>query len=185
MKLLQKEEYNISYFDGKLSRIKHNAGYDFYNKSEVFNKRAKYLFEKYNLKDKKVLDIGCAKGYLVEELRNMKVDAYGVDFSEYALLEAPSSISKYLFNGDLKDCLKTFNKNHFDLICSRFVLSCFDDKQIEDLVKDCNSVSVFQNHLISHEPNIKFYNSKTLEEWEIFDWKKGTELSTIYKTIVK
>src|SRR5262249_36252556 len=32
-----------------------------------------------------VLDVGCAKGFLVEALRDRGVDAYGLDVSEYAI----------------------------------------------------------------------------------------------------
>jgi 2-polyprenyl-3-methyl-5-hydroxy-6-metoxy-1,4-benzoquinol methylase len=34
--------------------------------------------------DQTVMDFGCAKGYLVNALRLLKLEAYGVDVSEYA-----------------------------------------------------------------------------------------------------
>lgn len=44
----------------------------------------------------KVLDIGCAKGYLVKALRWMGREAYGFDISDYALKMADSEVKKYL-----------------------------------------------------------------------------------------
>ena len=48
------------------------------------------------LEGDKVLDFGCAKGYLVKALRLLHIDAYGVDCSEYALQAAPGHILPYL-----------------------------------------------------------------------------------------
>ena len=42
-----------------------------------------------------VLDVGCACGHLVKALRNLGIEAYGVDVSEYALENADESISNY------------------------------------------------------------------------------------------
>jgi SAM-dependent methyltransferase len=43
-----------------------------------------------------VLDVGCAKGYLVKALRDAGVEAWGVDVSEYAVNAADPSIRRYL-----------------------------------------------------------------------------------------
>lgn len=50
---------------------------------EVFARQAEYIVR--DLNPKKTLDVGCAAGYLVEGLRDLGVEAYGVDVSEYAL----------------------------------------------------------------------------------------------------
>ena len=47
---------------------------------------AKDFIKYYKLKPgDKVLDIGCAKGYLIKEFLDKKIDAYGLDISKYAL----------------------------------------------------------------------------------------------------
>jgi SAM-dependent methyltransferase len=43
-----------------------------------------------------VLDVGCAKGFLVKALRDAGIDARGVDLSEYAVGAADSSIRGFL-----------------------------------------------------------------------------------------
>lgn len=45
----------------------------------------------------RVLDFGCAKGYLVKALRLLGRDAYGCDTSTYALQHAPTDVSPFLF----------------------------------------------------------------------------------------
>lgn len=44
----------------------------------------------------KVLDYGCAKGYLVKGFRLLGVDAWGYDISKYAIKNAPHEIKPYL-----------------------------------------------------------------------------------------
>lgn len=44
----------------------------------------------------KVLDWGCAKGYLVKALRMLDVDAWGCDVSQYALDASPSDTRPFL-----------------------------------------------------------------------------------------
>ena len=47
---------------------------------------AKRIVKEYNLKKgSKVLDVGCGKGFLVKDLINLGIDAYGLDISEYAI----------------------------------------------------------------------------------------------------
>lgn len=45
----------------------------------------------------KILDYGCAKGFLVKALRLLHYDAWGLDVSEYALDNAPVDIKNYLY----------------------------------------------------------------------------------------
>lgn len=44
---------------------------------------------------KRTLDVGCAKGFLVEALRDRGIEAFGIDISEYAIGEVRSDIRPY------------------------------------------------------------------------------------------
>ncbi len=55
---------------------------------------------------RRVLDIGCAKGFLVESLRDRGVKAFGFDISEYAIGEVRPDIREFCWLGDLKDPIK-------------------------------------------------------------------------------
>lgn len=43
-----------------------------------------------------VLDVGCAKGFLVRHLRELGVDAWGCDVSDYAIATAPEDVKPYV-----------------------------------------------------------------------------------------
>jgi len=47
------------------------------------------------IKPRRVLDVGCAKGFLVEALRDRGVEAFGIDISEYAIGEVREDIRPY------------------------------------------------------------------------------------------
>ena len=61
---------------------------------------------------KRVLDAGCAKGFLVEALRDRGVEAYGIDLSEYAISTVRRDIRPYCRVVSLADPIS----ERFDLI---------------------------------------------------------------------
>lgn len=63
-----------------------------------------------------VLDIGCAKGFLVEGFYNNGVDAYGVDISEYAISCSSKKIDDKLFVLNVEKQKIPFQNDYFDLI---------------------------------------------------------------------
>jgi len=55
------------------------------------------LIEELNIKPyHRVLDFGCAKGFLVKALRLLYRDAYGVDISKYAINKCDESVREYV-----------------------------------------------------------------------------------------
>ncbi len=74
-------KYGKQYFDGD-----RKYGYGGYYYDGRWKKVAQNIVKKYKLKKgDKVLDIGCAKGFLVKDLLDIGIDAYGVDISKYAI----------------------------------------------------------------------------------------------------
>jgi len=64
----------------------------------------------------RVLEIGCAKGFLVLELRERGIEAYGVDISEYALSQAPEEVQPFLSVLDVSEDPLPFEDARFDLV---------------------------------------------------------------------
>ena len=81
-----------------------------------FDQIARQIVE--TLNPKKVLDAGCAWGFLVEALRNRGVEAYGIDISEYAISNVAESIKPFCRIGSISE---PFDQ-HYDLIVSIEVL---------------------------------------------------------------
>ena len=81
---------------------------------------ATQIKEKY--RPKTVLDAGCAMGLLVAALRDLGVEAYGVDLSEYAISRVREDIRPYCAVGSLADPLPNSLPRRYDLVVSIEVL---------------------------------------------------------------
>lgn len=179
MEPILREEFNESYFDGKNTRYKHNGGYDTYQKNNSFIFFADKLFQDYNLEGKKVLEIGCAKGFILEELKDKGVNIYGVDFCEYATNLVREDLKNKVICEDALIYLKTCQDNEFDFIFSRWVLSCMTDEYLIELIIELNRVCLQQVHIVELAGNTNFYNIKSKEDWESFNWNNCEILNNL------
>lgn len=89
---------------------------------EFWNKKSGYLAKQIieRVHPVRVLDIGCARGYLVEDLRRMGVEAYGCDISQFALDTASKKSQRFLLIHDISSPVSLpFANSAFDLVvCS-------------------------------------------------------------------
>lgn len=69
----------------------------------------------------RAVDVGCAGGYLVKHLRRRGLDAWGLDFSDYALLHGDKEVKTHLRWFDLTEP----NDSFFGLECFDLV-TCFE-----------------------------------------------------------
>lgn len=85
---------------------------------------------------KKVLDAGCAKGFLVEALRDRGVEAYGIDLSEYAVSQVRRDIKRYCRVASLLDPIV----ERFDLIVCIEVLEHIPEEMARQVIANlCRS----------------------------------------------
>ena len=81
-------EYGQMYFDGP-----REYGYGGYRYDGRWQPVAKDIVDHFGLKPgDRVLDVGCAKGFLVKDLLALGIDAYGVDVSRYALMHCEPEV---------------------------------------------------------------------------------------------
>ena len=80
--IAESKKYGQMYFDGP-----RDYGYGGYRYDGRWKSVAVDIIEHFNLvQGSRVLDVGAAKGFLVKELLDLGIDAYGVDISEYAVM---------------------------------------------------------------------------------------------------
>ena len=111
--------YDEHYFN------KYHREYSFAKMRPYFSVIARALVGLF--KPQQVLDVGCARGYLVHIFRELGVDCWGIDLSEYALSSAPEEVQKYLLKVDIDHEELPFESGIFDLI------TCLD--VVEHLLK--------------------------------------------------
>ncbi len=88
----------------------------------------------------KVLDVGCAKGFLVSCLRKINVEAYGVDISDYALAKAELSCQPFLSKASATN-LAAFGDGEFDLVLCYDILEHLDPEEITQALREVCRIS--------------------------------------------
>jgi 2-polyprenyl-3-methyl-5-hydroxy-6-metoxy-1,4-benzoquinol methylase len=187
--VLSPGEYNASYFDGASQRLAHNAGYASYERryrfdglnstGELWQDVARDWAARFNLSGKRVLELGCAKGFVVEDLRTLGVGAYGCDISSYAISCATEAVRPYLLQGDAREVLQRFPADEFDRIISRGFLECVDPSALPALIVEMNRVAHRQIHFIHTEINPEFYVQQSVDVWANYAWEQGTVIIAI------
>lgn len=88
----------------------------------------------------KVMDFGCAKGYLVHALRLLRRNAWGYDVSVYAMSQSPKEVTDYLFGlmnfVDGEDRLP--NEDHrypYDWVIAKDVLEHIPEDELQRWLK--------------------------------------------------
>lgn len=98
------------------------------------------------LNPKNLLDVGCGTGLMVFYLRKLRVDAYGVEISDYALSKVNPKIKKFIFQGDILEI--PFEDNKFEVVTTANVLEHIARNNLKRALSECNRVS---NKLLLHK----------------------------------
>ena len=169
---ITKNLYDKSYFEGDGSN--YVGGY---KDEPLFLQLAHYIKEKtYPIKGK-ILEIGCAKGYLVKNLRELGLDAYGCDISEYAVNESP--IKEFLKVGSLINL--PYKGNEFEWVYSFDTLEHLHEDEVEPAIKELLRVGEKHFHSIT-TPEYTVGEDKTHFCMKPISWWK--EKFPIYPNIV-
>jgi len=105
-------EYGEMYFDGP-----REFGYGGFRYDGRWRSVARDIVDHFRLKKgDRLLDVGCAKGFLVKDLLELGIDAYGIDISHYALLHCEPEVVGRLHLGSA-DSLP-FPDNSFNAVTS-------------------------------------------------------------------
>ena len=108
-------KFDIEYFDK--DRLTGYGGYS-YN-SKFWTETVSYIKEYYDLSDdSKILDVGCAKGFMMHDLSLILPEAEisGVDISNYAISNSIDSMKDKISYANANNL--PFDDNYFDLVIS-------------------------------------------------------------------
>lgn len=190
-------EYNAVYFDRSLATpeeianataVSAMAGYSTYERwvrgdgdnpddaGEYWAEIARRLSSNSRFDNKSVLEVGCAKGFVVEDLRALGIEAYGLDVSQYCYDQAAPAVQPFLTVGDALTVLQTYSRNQFDWLFSMRFFECIPDSDIQPIIDAMDFCSRNMFHQIGTQENPNFYNIKTPAEWQAYDWGVQTTL---------
>lgn len=154
-------EYNANYYD-EYGRL----GPSVYSREnphwlEFFGTVADKLRSELN--PGRVLDVGCAKGFLVECLRDRGVEAYGFDVSEYAIHEVRFDIKPYCWVASANEPIK----EDYDLIACIEVLEHIPGDQAHEAIRQMTAHT--DTVLFSSTPG-NFEEPTHINVHPIIDW---------------
>jgi GT2 family glycosyltransferase/2-polyprenyl-3-methyl-5-hydroxy-6-metoxy-1,4-benzoquinol methylase len=110
-----------------------------------------------------VLDVGCAKGFLVECLRDRGVEAYGLDVSEFAISEVRPDIKPYCWVGSVQDSIS----KDYNLITCIEVCEHLSEADARDAVREMTAHA--DSILFSSTPS-DFTEPTHVNVHPIIDW---------------
>jgi SAM-dependent methyltransferase len=117
--MVQAKEYEADYWDG--SRRYGYGGYKYDGRWKIV---AEGLIENYKLKpNARILDVGCGKGFLLHEFKQLLpvAEVVGFDISRHGLADAPEPVRGNLFRYRAQDAFP-WGDDDFDLVVSLGVL---------------------------------------------------------------
>ncbi|MBZ5623061.1 MAG: glycosyltransferase [Acidobacteriia bacterium] len=112
----------------------HHGGDNPYERSELWLRFFHAIADQIvrSLGPRRVLDAGCAKGFLVEALWERGVETYGIDISEYAIGEVRKDVQPYCRQASLTEPIG----GRFDLITCIEVLEHIPDEEARAAVRN-------------------------------------------------
>ncbi|MDB4184381.1 class I SAM-dependent methyltransferase [Alphaproteobacteria bacterium] len=139
--MIEAKKYGKNYWDG--DRKYGYGGFKYI--SGLNDKIANALIKKYSLiGKKKILDIGCGKGFLLNDLfiKNQYLDIFGIDISNYAKKFSKIPNKKNFYIKDLERNKKLpFKNKFFDLVISSGSLHNLSLKSLIINLKEIDRVS--------------------------------------------
>lgn len=130
--------YNEDYYEHGVE--KGISGYtDFKWMPELTIPLAMAYIDRLNItKEHKVLDFGCAKGFVVKALRLLNRQAWGCDISSYAVNSADNDTREFLRIAD--GCTSDTFDITFDFIISKDIFEHIPENSIDNLLSDLRNL---------------------------------------------
>jgi predicted TPR repeat methyltransferase len=91
----------------------------------------------------RVLEYGCAHGYLVRALRDFGINAFGVDISRYAIASAPKEVESYVHQLDegLALYAKKRNWQRFKWVIAKDVFEHIQKDELQETIRACSGIA--------------------------------------------
>lgn len=134
----------------------------------------------HTLFSKTVFECGCAKGFLVESLRDVGVRAEGIDISEYAISQVRDDIRPFCHVGSILEPLPS--QKRYDLVVCIEVLEHLPEKEGETAIRNMTQYS--DTVLFSSTPDAfddpTHVNVQPREYWVHLFEKEGFQVDELY-----
>jgi len=173
---IKAQKFDFEYFDG--DRFSGYGGYHYNPKFWVDT--VKIFLDFYKLKsNSKILDVGCAKGFMIYDFKQALPDAeiLGIDVSDYAILNCKKEIKDFIKKGNANDI--PFEDNYFDLVISINTIHNLDLENCKKAIKEISRVTKKDSFLTvdawrndKEKENLMKWNLTAKTYMHTEEWKK-------------
>ena len=152
--------YGNEYFDGD-----REYGYGGYKYDGRWVSVAKDIKKHFELNDgEKVLDVGCAKGFLVKDFFDLGIQSLGIDISKYAIDNSLLEIKDKLVIGSAEKL--PFPDDTFDAVVSINTIHNLDREKCKQAINEMQRVSKNKKKLfIQVDSYLNEEQKKIFESW--------------------
>ena len=164
------------YDDKDLQRLYDKNYFETRSRPTMWKRRAEFIIEKFD--PKTFLDIGCAYGELVKAFKDLNVEAYGIDGSNYALDKVDSSIKNNVFKVNLNLDPFPFPDKKFDFVGSFYSVEHihnidFFAKELHRTMNDTATAWFLTPNVGEEVRNVHDVFNNKFEDWKkIFERNK-------------
>ena len=135
--------FDKDYFEnGKETKKSNYTDYSWDRLGKYFVATARHIIDLFN--PATVLDVGCAKGFLVYALEQNGVEAWGIDASEYAVENAEEAIRDKITLGMAEKL--PYDDNSFEVVTILDVMEHIPEKNVAKTIKEL--LRVAKKHVI-------------------------------------
>ena len=183
--------FGYDYFDNPHLGV----GYGGYQYDGRYAGAALAMCKHYGLREgDRVLEVGCAKGYVLVEFYRLGMDVVGLDTSAYAVELAHSDLGECVQVGDV--CELPFDSGTFDLVFGKEVLPHIPEARVQKAILECMRVSkgavffeiqcgntsVELEYMSRWDPTHKIF--RTPDEWDNLFRELGFNGDVHYKVLI-
>lgn len=130
------QQFGYDYFDNPDLKV----GYSGYRYDGRYADAVRHMCSHYGLgPGSRVLEVGCAKGYVLVEFHKLGLEVAGIDLSDYAVDHSYPDIKEFISIGDASQI--PFDDDSFDFVLGKEVLPHLPEDKLRSTIQECMRVS--------------------------------------------
>lgn len=154
--------YGYDYYDNST----YGVGYGGYHYDGRYKPCVTKMIDYYQLeKGSRVLELGCAKGFVLIEFLKQGMDVSGIDLSQYAVDHAVEMVKEFVHQGSCTSL--EFDDDAFDLVYSKEMLPHLTQNEVAAALREAQRVCKTDNIFLEIQVGNSQEDRDLIYNWDI------------------
>lgn len=155
------QSYGFNYWDNP----EYGVGYGGYSYDGRYGVCAEKMISHYGLTpSSRVLEIGCAKGFILYEFHKRGIQVNGIDLSSYAVEHSMEEVKEFIVNGSCEQL--PWPDNTFDFVYSKETLPHLSESQLRATLHEIKRVSKTDNIFFEIQVSEDKRGQELIKSWD-------------------